>query len=121
MSASKARVVVDFGDAEAPSYTIRRGDKKVVLLLSGVPRAKTEKQDTHWGQNERQRAASYQEISKAFLEIKGQVLPGNQIRRGSPVTWFFLELADRKNPKRHYRFVMEIDTKDISTRTTQHE
>jgi AMIN domain len=112
VSGSKARVVVDFGDAEVPPYTIRRDDKMLVVFLSEAPRAKSPEKkriqakpkENVRPQTKKSKRRSSKAETKSSLAIRSAGVTGKMV---------FFELADRKNPKRHYRFAMEIDTKKL--------
>ena len=118
---SRARVVVDFGENPAPSYNVTRRNDVVILTLG----------KTHQSAEKSKSAPEESPVAPQAPPIKSSSAPAQSDNRrsenadsrfavkgaGMSDDLIFVELADRKDPTRAYRLVMDFDYDSLQLRT----
>jgi hypothetical protein len=106
---SRARVVIDFGANPVPRYELRPGEKSLVVSLAGnagslsaQKRRKTPKQLSH---KLRKPRIPHKAAAKGNGKTEALSIKSARVTDGLVV----VELADRNDPRKHCRVVLDVD------------
>ncbi len=120
-NSARARVVLDFGENPVPQFNVLRQSELVIVNLGKNDQSAEKSKPSP----ERITAEPRPPLRKSFSESVPSVDRGSEnvdshfLVKGAGVTndLIFLELADRKDPKRAYRLVFDLDYDDLQLRT----
>jgi hypothetical protein len=118
---SRARVVVDFGENPAPPFNVsRQGDLVILTLGKNHPSAEKTKSDPGKRAVAPQPAPAGASPAPAPSDHRRSENAGSRFSvKGAGLSddLIFVELADRKDPTRAYRLVMDFDYDSLQLRT----